>query len=162
MIFLLSDKVLDVDLTQIVPTCDVLDSRVIPLVGEDLRCIHRVVKKATRGVALKSKNKTLITFVRELRPELTLYVWGTSLRRKNTIPILPVDDYRGYGIYYVKNRQELRQLLGKSIEGLLLDSRGFDPYSLELILKNKVMCNCGQCSIVEKLFCEYYKEIEIL
>lgn len=81
MILLYGEKFTDVDLPQVIPTCESLDPRVIPLVGEDLQCLHNALRKASRGVVLKTKSRLWISLARELRPDLAIYVWGLSLRR---------------------------------------------------------------------------------
>lgn len=161
-VFLISDRLLDVDLAQVVPTCDVFDSRLVPLVGEDFYCIHRAVKKATRGVVLRSRSKSWVILAKELRPDLPLYVWGVAMRGRGITPIFPADEYRGYGVYYVRDRRDLKLLMGKPVEGLLLDARGFDPHVVELVLKNKVICSCGRCGVVDRLLCDFYREVEVL
>ncbi|MFN3803650.1 MAG: hypothetical protein ACK4SY_01180 [Pyrobaculum sp.] len=160
MIFLYTEDILDVDLNQVVPTCEIYDRRVVPLVGEDMQCIRNVIYKTSQGLAVKTRNKLLAAFLRELRPDLTIYIWGAPMRAKNIVPIYS-GNYRGPGIYYVKTTQELKSLWGKPVDGVMLDVRGFNPYLLELVVKNKVHC-CKDCHIVEKLACNAYREVEIL
>jgi len=162
VIFIYSDKLLNVDLPQVVPICDVTDPKLIPLVGEDLRCLHGALKRATRGIVLKTDKRLWISLARELRPDLTIYVWGALIRGKNVIPILPSHEYKGHGVYYVKNKEELRQLKNKAVAGLLLDAAYFDPYFIDLILRGKVTCNCERCTLAERLLCEPYREVEVL
>ncbi|MGC9131162.1 MAG: hypothetical protein ACP5H5_06210 [Pyrobaculum sp.] len=162
MILLYSEKFLDVDLPQVVPICDVHDPKLIPLVGEDLHCLHNALKKATRGVVLKTAKRLWIGLARELRPDLTIYVWGAAVRGRNTVPIRGAEEYRGYGVYYIKNREELRLLVGKPVAGLLLDARHFDPHLTELVVKGRVSCGCERCGLVERLLCNPYREVEVL
>lgn len=162
MILIYSDKLLDVDLPQVVPICDVSDPRLVPLVGEDLHCLHSALRRASRGVVLKTDKRLWISLARELRPDLTIYVWGATARGRNITPIIPGHEYRGYGVYYIRSREELRQLKNKPIAGLLLDAKYFDPYAIDLILKGRVTCGCERCTLVEKLLCEPYREIEVL
>ncbi len=162
MILLYGEKFTDVVLPQVIPTCESFDPRVIPLVGEDLQCLHNALRKASRGVVLKTKSRLWISLARELRPDLTIYVWGLSLRRGNVIPIYPAPEYRGPGVYYVKNRHDLRALVGKTVDGILLDARGFDPRTVELAVRGVLRCDCARCDIAERLMCNWYREVEVL
>ncbi|ABP50393.1 MULTISPECIES: hypothetical protein [Pyrobaculum] len=163
MILIYSEKVLGVDIPQVVPLCDALDAKIIPLVGEDLDCLHRAVKKAVAGVALRTGKRLWVALARELRPDLTIYLWGPApIRGKNIVPIRPASAYAGPGFYYVRDRDELRGLRGKEVLGLLLDARGFDPYTLELVIKGRATCGCDGCGLVERLLCEPYREVEVL
>jgi len=162
VILLYGEKLIDVDLPQVVPTCESFDPRVIPLVGEDLQCLYAALRRANQGVVLKTKSRLWISLARELRPDLTIYVWGLPLRRGNVIPIYPASEYRGLGIYYVKERRELGAFVGKPVDGFLLDARGFDPKAVELVVKRKVKCDCARCDAVEMLTCNWYREVEVL
>jgi hypothetical protein len=162
VILLYSEKFIDVDLPQVVPTCESFDPRVIPLVGEDLQCLYAALRRANQGVVLKTRSRLWISLARELRPDLTIYVWGLPLRRGNVIPIYPASEYRGLGIYYIKERRELGAFVGKPVDGFLLDARGFDPKAVELLVKRKVKCDCARCVAVEILTCKWYREVEVL
>ena len=162
MILLYGEKFIDVDLPQVIPTCESFDPRVIPLVGEDLQCLHTALRRASRGVVLKTRSRLWISLARELRPDLTIYVWGLSVRRGNVIPIYPAAEYRGPGVYYVRNRHELGALAGKPVDGFLLDARSFDPRAVELAVKGELRCDCTGCDIAEKLMCNWYREVEII
>ncbi|ABL87982.1 conserved hypothetical protein [Pyrobaculum islandicum DSM 4184] len=162
MIFLYSERILDVDLVQVVPTCEAYDHRVIPLVSEDLRCLYTAIRKASQGVVLKTRSRLWLSLAREIRLDLPIYIWGLSIRRRNIIPIYHAVEYRGRGIYYARNKSELEVLVGKAIDGVLLDVRGFDPLLVEQVVKGGMECECERCDIVERLLCNAYKEIEIL
>lgn len=162
MIFLYTDKLLEVELPQVLPTCEVTDRRVVPLVKEDLQCLQSVLKKASHGVVLKTRSRLLLSLVRELRPDLVVYVWGLGLRRRGVVPIYSAEEYRGPAVYYVKTKAELERLRGEYVDGLLLDVRGFDPYLIDLAVRGKVSCSCTKCDVVERLLCDLYKEVEVL
>jgi hypothetical protein len=162
VILLYGEKFTDVDLPQVIPTCESFDARVIPLVGEDLQCLHSALRKASRGVVLRTRSRLWISLARELRADLTIYVWGLPLRRRSVIPIYPAAEYRGPGVYYVKNRHDLRALVGKAVDGFLLDARGFDPRAVELAVKGELRCDCVRCDVAERLLCNWYREVEVL
>jgi hypothetical protein len=162
VILLYGERFIDVDLPQVIPTCDSFDPRIIPLVGEDLQCLYTAIRKTSRGIVLKTRSRLWVSVARELRPDITVYVWGLPLRRGGVVPIYPAGEYRGPGVYYIRTRYDLGTLIGKHIDGLLLDSKGFDPWTVELVVKGGVSCDCRKCDIVEKLMCNWYKEVEIL
>lgn len=162
MILLYTDKLLDVEIPQIVPTCEAFDGRILPLVGEDLRCLYTALRTTTRGVVVKTRGRLWIALARELRPDLVIYLWGLPLRGRGLVPIYIGPEYRGPGLYYVRNRGELERLRGYAVDGVVLDARGFDPRLVELIAKGKVRCDCEKCGLVERLACEVYKEVEVL
>ncbi|MEZ0319604.1 MAG: hypothetical protein ABWK05_06405 [Pyrobaculum sp.] len=162
MIFLYTNKLLEVELPQVLPACEVTDRRVVPLVKEDLQCLQTVLKKASQGVVLKTRSRLLVALVRELRPDLMVYVWGLGLRKRGIVPIYPAEEYRGPAVYYVKTKAELEELRGEHVEGLLLDVRGFDPYLVDLAVRGKVGCKCTKCDVVERLLCDPYRELEVL
>ncbi len=157
MILLYTEKLVDVNLNQVIPTCETYDVRIIPLVGEDVNCVRSAINGANHGVVLKSNSKLWVTFVRELKPSLTIYTWGVVVRNRNFVPIYS-GRYRGFGVYYVRDRRDLEPLVGKPIYGVLLNVENFNPYLVESIVKTPC---CTNCSLVEKLMCTY-REVEIL
>lgn len=161
MIFLYTERLIDVDLPQVMPTCEAVEGRIIPLVSEDLSCLSSALRSASRGVVLKTTKRTWVALAREIRPDLPLYVWGLALRGRNIIPIYE-GDYRGRGIYYVKEKRDLYPLGGRPIEGVLLDAKGFNPHIVELVSKRRLKCGCSKCDLVEMLTCDAYKEVEVL
>ncbi|ACB40277.1 hypothetical protein [Pyrobaculum neutrophilum] len=161
MIYIYSERYIDVDLPQITPTCEPPDPRVIPLVGDDLRCLYAALRKS-RAVALKARSRIWLALARELKPDAVIYAWGLPIRRGNVIPVYPGGEYRGPGLYYVRSRRELKALLGRAIDGVVLDAGAFDPHLVEQIVKGAVRCDCARCDVVEKLLCDVYREVEVL
>lgn len=164
MILLYSEVPLPVDLPQLVPTCEALDRKVIPLVdGEDLRCLQRALRAAGTAVAIRTSSRLLALMAERLRPDLDLYVWGLTLRRRRIKPIYS-GEYRGPGLYLVRTRQWLLQLRGKPLDGLILDSKAFDPIAVGRLARGLLRCDhCGGgCGAVDLLLCDAYREVEVL
>jgi hypothetical protein len=153
----------DVGLEQVIPTCEARGPRVVPLVGEgDLQCLHSALHSASRAVVLKTGGRLWAALAREIRHDVEIYVWGAPLRGRGLAPIYPAGEYRGPGVYYVRERRELVALRGRRVEGLLLDARGFNARHVELVLSGKLKCNGGRSSLVEMLLCDAHLEVDVL